>query len=97
MDQTPVPIAGTATTTAESVEVTNPFTGDVIARVPLCEAGEVDRACRHATEVLRADAFPQHERVAVLERASRLLLERHRGPRPHARRGGRQATAHRTW
>ena len=76
MDQTPVTIAGTPTTTSESVEVLNPYTGAVVAEVPLCGADEVDRACTRAKEVLRADDLALHQRVAVLERAARLIAER---------------------
>jgi len=76
VDQTPVTIAGTPVTTTGAVPVTNPYTGDVIAEVPLCGAEEVDRACTHAREVLKADALPQHRRAAVLDEASRLVRER---------------------
>ena len=76
MDQTPITIAGEPTTTAESVEVTNPYTQDVIARVPLCGEAEVARGCSHAREVLRRGDFAQHERAAMLDRASRLIAER---------------------
>ena len=76
MDQTPVTIAGTPVTTDGSVPVTNPYTGDVVAEVPLCGPAEVDRACTHARDVLRADELAQHERAAMLDRASRLVGER---------------------
>ena len=76
MDQTPVPIAGAGVTTDRSVEVTNPYTGDTVAQVPLCGADEVDRACRHAADVLRRGDLPQHERAAILDRAARLVEDR---------------------
>jgi acyl-CoA reductase-like NAD-dependent aldehyde dehydrogenase len=76
MDQTPIPLAGSMITTAGSVEVINPYTGQVIAEVPLCGAGEVDQACTHAASVLRRDDFPQHQRAVVLDTASRLVAER---------------------
>ena len=77
MEQTPVRIAGELVTTASSVEVTNPFDGAIIGRVPLCGVNEVDRAASHARQVLRRNDFPQHERAAVLERAAALVRERH--------------------
>lgn len=76
MNQTPVFIAGAPVTTAESVEVRDPFRGDVVAKVPLCGADEVDRACRSAAAALARNDFPQHERAAVLERAAQLLRGR---------------------
>ncbi len=76
MDQTPVPVAGKPVTTERSVEVTNPYTGAVVAEVPLCGPDEVDRACRHAHDVLRRDDFPQHRRAEVLDAASHLVGER---------------------
>lgn len=76
MDQTPVTIAGTPTTTAESVEVVNPFTQEVIAQVPLCGEAEVERACEHARGVLRRDDLPQHRRAEILDAASRLIADR---------------------
>ena len=76
MDATPIPIAGTPTTTDATVDVTNPFTQEVIAAMPLCGPEEVDRACRHAAAVLAEGSFPQHERAAVLDRAAVLLAER---------------------
>ncbi len=76
MDQTPVRIAGMPETTESGVAVHNPYTGDVIAEVPLCDASHVDRACTHAASVLARGDLPQHERAAILDRASRLVAER---------------------
>jgi acyl-CoA reductase-like NAD-dependent aldehyde dehydrogenase len=76
MDQTPVPIAGRPHTSDQGVDVTSPYTGDVIGEVPLCGADEVDRACTHAHEVLRRDDLPLHERAAILDAAARLVGER---------------------
>ncbi|MCH7721642.1 MAG: CoA-acylating methylmalonate-semialdehyde dehydrogenase [Planctomycetes bacterium] len=58
-------------------EVHNPSTGEVIARVPLCEAEDVDRVVRAA-----ADAFPEWSDTPAVERARVMLryielLEKH--------------------
>ena len=76
MEQTPVRIAGEPVTTDAVVEVTSPFDGAVIATVPRCDDSHVDTACEHARTVLRRADFPQRERAAVLEAASRLVAER---------------------
>ncbi len=72
----PVRIGGEPRTTAATVEVTNPYGGEVIAEVPLCGPGEVDEACRAAQDALGRDDFPQHARARVLETAAALLRER---------------------
>lgn len=76
MDQTPVRVAGSLITTSESVDVTNPYSGDIIAQVPLCGADEVDTACTRAAEVHKRSNLPQHERAAILSRAAGLIGER---------------------
>jgi acyl-CoA reductase-like NAD-dependent aldehyde dehydrogenase len=76
MQQLPVPIAGDLVTTAESVEIRNPWRGELVAEVPLCGPAEVDAACRGAAAALAAGAFPQRRRAEVLERAAALLRER---------------------
>ena len=59
------------------LDVTNPASGDVIARVPLSAAREVDRAVAAAAKAQPAwAATPIKERVQVLFRY-RTLLERH--------------------
>ena len=62
---------------AERLDVTNPATGEVLARVPLSGAGEVERAVRAAEA-----AFPGWRRTPPIERARLLFavkdrLERH--------------------
>lgn len=76
MTQTPVPIAGQPTRTGNGVDIRNPFSGELVATVPLCGAEEVDRACRGAAAVFARGGFAQHRRIAVLEGASRALAER---------------------
>ncbi|HEX9683812.1 MAG TPA: aldehyde dehydrogenase family protein [Acidimicrobiales bacterium] len=76
MDQTPVRIAGEKVHTNGSVDVTNPFGGDVIAAVPLCGPDEVESACTSARAAFERNDFPQHQRAEVLDRAAVLLADR---------------------
>jgi acyl-CoA reductase-like NAD-dependent aldehyde dehydrogenase len=76
MDQTPIRLAGELVTTGRSVAVTNPYSGDVIAEVPLCGAAEVDSACTAAAGALARQDFPQHARARALEVAAELLRGR---------------------
>jgi malonate-semialdehyde dehydrogenase (acetylating)/methylmalonate-semialdehyde dehydrogenase len=63
--------------TPRSGDVYNPSTGRVIARVPLCTAGEVDRAVQAAAAALPAWAeTPVVDRARVMFRF-RELVERH--------------------
>ncbi|MCV2489295.1 aldehyde dehydrogenase family protein [Geodermatophilus sp. YIM 151500] len=61
---------------AEVVPVANPYTGEVLAHVPLCGPEEVDRACTRAAAALARDDFPPHARARVLDAAARRLGER---------------------
>ncbi|CAB4705155.1 MAG: aldehyde dehydrogenase family protein [Actinobacteria bacterium] len=54
------------------IDVTSPYSGDVVGRVPRVGAGETRRALDAAARVL-ATPIPAHERAAILERASALL------------------------
>ena len=76
MGQTPVRIGGTPVTATGSIEVRNPFDGEVIGLVPSCTAADVDRACTAAAAALARDDFPQHRRARVLEIAAGLLRDR---------------------
>jgi acyl-CoA reductase-like NAD-dependent aldehyde dehydrogenase len=60
----------------DGVPVTNPYTGEVIAHVPLCGPEEVDRACARAAAALARDDFPQHARARVLDAAAQRIDER---------------------
>jgi malonate-semialdehyde dehydrogenase (acetylating)/methylmalonate-semialdehyde dehydrogenase len=70
--------AWTPAGTSEALDVTNPATGEVLARVPLSGAGDLDAAVRAARE-----ALPVWRAVSTIERARRLftlrerLVERH--------------------
>src|SRR3954466_8179685 len=61
----------TASSSTELLDVTNPAGGEVIARVPLSTAGELDTAAAAARE-----APPVRRGVAVPERARRLFALR---------------------
>jgi malonate-semialdehyde dehydrogenase (acetylating) / methylmalonate-semialdehyde dehydrogenase len=61
----------TPATSAEQLPVTNPATGDVLARVPLSSAADLDTAVAAARESL-----PAWRAVSVIERARRLFTLR---------------------
>jgi len=63
-------IAGrwTPATSGEELDVTNPATGEVLARVPLSSADDLDAAVRAARE-----ALPVWRAVSTIERARRLF------------------------
>src|SRR3954462_2996203 len=69
-----------ATDSSDALDVTNPATGEVLARVPLSGAGDLDAAVRAARE-----ALPVWRAVSPIERARRLVtlgerpVERHQG------------------
>jgi malonate-semialdehyde dehydrogenase (acetylating)/methylmalonate-semialdehyde dehydrogenase len=60
-----------ASAAADALDVTNPATGEVLARVPLSGAGDLDAAVAAARE-----ALPAWRAVSVIERARRLFLLR---------------------
>src|SRR3954467_14307426 len=62
-----------ATAAADALDVTNPATGEVLARVPLSSAADLDAAVRAARE-----ALPEWRAVSVIERARRLFALRER-------------------
>lgn len=71
--------AWTVAAEAELLDVTNPANGEVLARVPLSGAADVERAVAAAR-----DALPAWRGTSVIERARRLfalreLMERHAG------------------
>jgi malonate-semialdehyde dehydrogenase (acetylating)/methylmalonate-semialdehyde dehydrogenase len=65
--------AWTAAGSSERLDVTNPATGEVLARVPLSNAGDLDAAVRAARE-----ALPAWREVSVIARA-RLLFALRQG------------------
>src|SRR5215211_6625184 len=56
---------------SEQLDVTNPATGEVLARVPLSDSADLDAAVRAAR-----DALPAWRDVAVIARARRLFARR---------------------
>jgi malonate-semialdehyde dehydrogenase (acetylating) / methylmalonate-semialdehyde dehydrogenase len=61
----------TPAATSEALEVTNPATGAVLARVPLSSAADLDAAVRAARE-----ALPAWRAVSAIERGRRLFALR---------------------
>lgn len=68
-------VAGGWLATGRWEEVRSPYDGALVGRVATADEALVDLAVEAARGALEGDAFPQHERAAVLERASRLLAE----------------------
>ena len=71
-----LPAAGEWVEAGEWDEVLSPYDGAVVGRVPRGDAALVDRAVRAAHAAFER-GFAQHERAAVLDRASELVAERH--------------------
>ena len=69
-------VAGEWVETGEWSDVSSPYDGTMIGRVPVGNAALVDRAARAAQEAFEAGRFPQHERAEVLQRAAALVAER---------------------
>src|SRR6185436_11046289 len=62
-----------ASAASEALDVTNPATGEALARVPLSGAADLDAAVRAARE-----ALPVWRAVSTIERARRLFTLRER-------------------
>ena len=63
----------TASSSSDSLDVTNPATGDVLAQVPLSSAGDLDGAVKAAR-----DALPAWRAVSTIARARKLFDLRQR-------------------
>jgi acyl-CoA reductase-like NAD-dependent aldehyde dehydrogenase len=61
--------------TGEWIDVTSPFDGELVGRVPKAGAIETRRAIDAAEAAMR-DPLPAHERAAILDRIAGLLAER---------------------
>jgi acyl-CoA reductase-like NAD-dependent aldehyde dehydrogenase len=68
-------VAGDRVETGEWSEVASPYDGTVVGRVPKGDAALVDRAAKVAHEAFSSANFPQHARVAALEKAADLVAE----------------------
>ena len=95
-------VAGERVETGEWSDVESPYDGTPVGRVPKGDAALVDKAAKAARKAFEEADFPQNERGAVLERASRLAAEREDdlaatiAPRPASRsrpRGSRPSAA----
>jgi acyl-CoA reductase-like NAD-dependent aldehyde dehydrogenase len=71
-----VPIDGASVTTGDWMEVRSPFDNELLARVPACGPGEVDRAVAAAKRAHEAGPLPAWQRAQILDQAARLLAER---------------------
>ena len=61
--------------TGEWIDVTSPYDGEIVGRVPKAGAAEAKRAI-DAAEAAMQDPLPAHERAAILDRVAALLAER---------------------
>ncbi|MFZ5852585.1 MAG: aldehyde dehydrogenase family protein [Actinomycetota bacterium] len=75
MQQIPARVAGRPVTGDQWLQVTNPYDGTEVGRVPACRAGDVAAAVTAAAVALRR-GLPQHERAEILDRAAALLAGR---------------------
>ena len=66
-------VAGERVDTGEWSEVKSPYDGTVVGRVPKGDAALVDKAAKVAHEAFSSANFPQHARVAALEKAADLV------------------------
>jgi acyl-CoA reductase-like NAD-dependent aldehyde dehydrogenase len=71
-----VPVGGTLHIGTQTIDVMNPWDDSLVGRVPSCGPAELQLGLDHAAALLENDAFPQHERAAVLDRAAQLVAER---------------------
>ncbi len=70
-----LPIGGERVETGSWLEVTSPYSGDVVGRVAVGGAGEARRALDAAAAALE-EPLPAHERARLLDAIARLLEER---------------------
>jgi acyl-CoA reductase-like NAD-dependent aldehyde dehydrogenase len=69
-------VAGERLDTGAWTEVRSPYDESLIGRVAEGDASTVKRAAEAAHQAFVKGGFPQHERAAVLDRASRIVAER---------------------
>jgi acyl-CoA reductase-like NAD-dependent aldehyde dehydrogenase len=62
--------------TVDVIEVTSPFSGEVVGRVPTHDADDARRAVDAAAGVLETP-LPAHERARILDQVAHFLEERH--------------------
>src|SRR5688572_21674534 len=76
MELTSTRVAGDQIRGHKSLEVTSPYDGRVVGRVPECGADEVALACGAAERLLDHSIPPQHERAHVLITAAERIRQR---------------------
>src|ERR671911_2049375 len=69
-------VAGGWMETGEWSEVSAPYDGTLIGRVPKGDTALVGKAVDAAAAAFEAGGFPQHERARVLDKAAELVAER---------------------
>src|SRR4051812_16445973 len=75
-DTRALPLAGERFTGGSTFEVRSPFSGAVLATIPSCSAGDVDRAVAAALAAHRRGPLPAWRRAEILDRAAVRLTER---------------------
>src|SRR5438270_1791159 len=71
-----IPIGDERFSGKEQKAVNSPYNGDELAKVPVCDAGDVDRAVAAAKAALGDNPLPPWHRAEILDTAARLLKER---------------------
>jgi len=69
-------IGGKRVETGEWSEVSSPYDGSVVGRVPLADAALAERAIDVAADAFAGGGLAQHERAEILDRAAALVAER---------------------
>jgi acyl-CoA reductase-like NAD-dependent aldehyde dehydrogenase len=70
-------IGGSWVETGKLLDVTEKYTNEVFAKVPLCDTKEVDLAVSAAQEAFESfRKMPAHERSQILDKVANLILER---------------------
>jgi len=75
-DVVAVPLAGSAHTGDRATDVTSPYDGSLIGRVPVCGVDDVQRAVTTAERALADQRLAPWQRAEILDRAAVLLRER---------------------
>src|SRR5438874_2738417 len=71
-----VPIGGERFSGKETKTVNSPYDGKELAKIPVCEPSDVDRAVAAAKKALADNPLPPWKRAEILDEAARLLQER---------------------
>src|SRR4051812_34738382 len=71
-----VPIGDERFAGSEQIAVKSPYDGKELARIPVCERKDVDRAVGAATTALADNPLPPWKRAEILDAAARVLKDR---------------------